>query len=283
LACRRSAKPSPCATDLQDPPRFLGRERTAIAEHVDVVGEAGCLHGRQDPRAHVVDERLASGGRGPRFGRHRVRGQARRLHAHAGSGEPPRHPELAQLGVEIEAVAALHLERGGAAPSHPLHAREALGVQVVLAGLAGLPDAREDAAAAREDLLVVGARDAQLELVAAVAAPHHVRVRIDERGHQRLSVAIDRGQLRVLGRHGARGAHPCDASVVADGEARVLEDRKLGHRCARARPLGPREREDPVRPVQEPRSIAHERQSSRIAVRPGTRTPCSRAKSIASS
>ena len=130
------------------------------------------------------------------FGRQRMRAEeascaTARPGARRRAGARPR--SMLQLGLDVEPVAGLHLDR-----------RHALGEQRVEPGQGGARRARprsrarvaahgrDDAAAGPRDLLVGRAREPQLELVRAVAAIDQMGVAIDEARRDPAAVALDR-------------------------------------------------------------------------------------------
>ena len=210
------------------PARLRGVERAALEEDVRRLGEP-CRLG-QHLGEREVEVRVAVG----ELGRHRVSAEPGR--------DPTRGPDRAQggeLGVAVEAVARLRLERRRAVAEHPAAMALDRLPQAVLPGGPRRPDGREDAAAACVELLVAGARGAERELLDAVAAEGRVRVTVDEAGDRAAAgpvelddLAVERGQV----------AHPPDGldRVAAAEDVRVLEhvnraERGAAQRCTGAR------------------------------------------------
>ena len=100
----------------------------------------------------------------------------------------PQHP---QLGLEVEAVAALGLGGGGAERQHLGQAGAPAVDQLVLARRARGGHGLDDAAAGGGDLGIGRAAEASPQLVAAIAAEHQVGMRIDEARHHRAAARVD--------------------------------------------------------------------------------------------
>ena len=118
------------------------------------------------------------------------------------------------LGVEIEPVAGLDLERRDALGQQRAHARLAGAEQLVFGGGARRAHGRQDAAAALRDLGVGGAVQPRLELVAAVAGVDDVRVAVDQSRSDPRAAAVD-GPIRAqFGRQLGARAQPGDPPVA---------------------------------------------------------------------
>ena len=227
--------------------RFLRRERAAIAEHVDVVRQPVVRHGREHVLADALYEPSAAlFAVVARVLRNRVGGETGRLDPKARCAEASGDSKLAKLGLYVQAVAAFDLERRRAGPSHPADPRDGLGVEVVFARGPGLANARQDAAALGEDLLVVGPSQAHLELVPAVTSPNHMCVGIDQPRHQRLAPAVDDLGVAMCFGDGVLWPDPGDQAVLVHRDAGVLHDPERLHRFACAGPGGAIERQDGI-------------------------------------
>ena len=137
-------------------PRLLGREPDVLlAERIDRVGQPLA----RDRREHVV----ADGGDvgvlvAVRFRRQRMGAEERRHDRHRPlDAEPARGAQQAGLGVEIEPVTGLDLDRGDALGDQPVEARGGARDELVLARRPRRLDGRDDAAAGRGDLAVARA------------------------------------------------------------------------------------------------------------------------------
>ena len=220
-AWRRGCEPS-AGGRLEDPARLVGGEDTGLAEDV---GEAGPAVGG-DPRELFVEERR---GRTPRCRRagYRNSGGTACAPSHVGTtstgpsrAEPVGDLEQPQLGLEVEAVAGLRLDRRHAVAEHLVQPAPAVGQQLRLGRRARRLDRRQDAATGGQDVEVGGAALAQLELVLARAREQQVGVRIDEAGRDRA----------------ARGVEPREA---AEGVAVGARARPRPHGAGRRRGCGP--------------------------------------------
>ena len=163
--------------------------------------------------------------------RHEVREQRRHeLHGDAVRRARDR-VEQAELALGGERVAGLDLERRRAAGEHRA---DACDEQVLeRAGRergASRPERRVDPAARRLDLLIGLARRAQLELRAAIAGEHRVRVTVDQAGRDQCSLRVERVHVRER-RGDFALAHPRDAAAL-DRDATALDH---AERRARAR------------------------------------------------
>ena len=143
--------------------------------------------------------------------------------------DPTRRSDRAQrrqLGLAVEAVARLSLERRRAGTQHPIAVSlHRLGDAGFSCG-PGRPDGREDAEARCVQLLVARAGCAARELLDAVAAKRRVRMAVDEAGDgaeaatvELLDVPIERRQLR-------HRAHCLDRPAVAE-HVRALDELPL--------------------------------------------------------
>ena len=94
--------------------------------------------------------------------------------------EPVGRLDQPDLGLEVEAVAGLRLDRRDAVAEHLVQPPPAVGHQLVRAGRPGRGDGRQDPAARREDLEVARAALAEQPLALARPGEQQVGVRIDE-------------------------------------------------------------------------------------------------------
>src|SRR5205823_12713645 len=134
-----------------------------------------------------------------------------------------------ELGLAVEAVARLPLERRRAVTTHPAAVALDRRAQAVLAGGPGRPNRREDAAAPRMELLVPGARGTEGELLDTVAAERRMRVAVDEAGDRAPSPPVDLDHVAVERRQVAHAADRADRVAVAEDE-RILDDVDLAER-----------------------------------------------------
>ena len=160
-----------------------GREHAQLAEHVAPLRQPFARHGRDHLARHQVHVLRAAGAvvHGILVGAHEGGRQADGLLLRQ-LADGAQH---LQLGLDVQAVAALHLGRGRAVREHRRQARARGRHQLVLGGGARGGHRLDDAAASGGDLRVGGARQPALQLVAAIAREHQVRVGIDEAGHHR--------------------------------------------------------------------------------------------------
>src|SRR5215218_6061146 len=131
------------------------------------------------------------------------------------------HAEGRQLGLAIEPVAGLRLERRRARAEHPgVVAPDGL-TEALLAGLAGRQDGRADSAAGGVELLVTRSRCAERELLHAVAAEAGMRVAVDEARERTAAAAVDLLDIAVRRPEVGHAPHAGDAATVRQHE-RVL-------------------------------------------------------------
>src|SRR4051812_19240336 len=95
-----------------------------------------------------------------------------------------------ELGITIEPVAGLALERRRAGPEHPIRVPAHGGDELSLAALARRANGGQDPATRRVQLLVARATGAQRELLDAVAEKGRVGVAVDQ--------ARDRAEARAV-------------------------------------------------------------------------------------
>ena len=196
------------------------READALAEGIDRIGQAGGRDGRQHVAADGGDIGIlvARGLRRQRMGAEEGRGHRERPDL----AQPPRRLQRLHLGRALEPVARLHFQRRHALGHQRIDARQGGSDQLVLAGGACRLHGRDDAAAGARQLLVGGARQAQLELVRAVAAVDDVGVAVDQAGRDPAAVAVDHVGRGEGG--GLRFRAGIDDGAVARGDQPLLDD-----------------------------------------------------------
>ncbi len=130
--------------------------------------------------------------------------------------EDARHFEHAPLGLEIEAVAGLHLEGGDALGHQALDSHRRSGNQRFGVGDSGSVDRCLNSAAAARYVLVGCAAETLLEFLDAIAAVHEVCVAVDQaRRHPQAPAILDRdasGRRQTLGL--GSGADPGDTVAL---------------------------------------------------------------------
>ena len=166
---------------LEDPPRLVRAEHAVLAEDVAEPGPA--VGG--DPGQLLVDDRadvgLGAVGPAAELGRDRVRAEVGRHDLDRPlAAEPVGGLDQPDLGLEVEAVAGLGLDRRDAVAEHLVEPAASVGEQVVDAGGPRRGDRREDAAARLEDLEVAGALLAEQPLALARTGEQQVGVRVDQ-------------------------------------------------------------------------------------------------------
>ncbi len=259
------------------------READRVAERVDGVDQSFVGERRQHVVAHGVDVVVGPAGK---FRRQRMRAEESRAHAHREHpADRPRDAQHLRLGVALEPVARLDLQRRHALGQEALDARRARRQQIGLGRGARRPYGRGDAAAAPRDLLVRRAVLPLLELVAAIAGVDDVRVAVDQPRQQPAAAAVVRDRRRRAGRDVAAPAQPRNAAVP-DADRAIAD-------LAVARRIGRERRQVDVDPqrVEVVRVTRHRpRLSQRGTVRARRRHPiigsrrfCSRAVRIAAS
>ena len=138
----------------------------------------------------------------------------------------PRNAQAARLGVDVQTVARLDLDRGHAIAQQRVEARPGRGQQFLLGRGARRPHRGVDAAARAGDVGVGRAFEALLELGRAVAGPHQVRMAIDEARRQPRALAVP-GRRRAMPRgQVAFRAEPGDAPVLDEHCAVALLERR---------------------------------------------------------
>ena len=196
-----------CAARSQIPPGLVRVEGPSLEEDVGRLGQLGGL--REDVFDEEVDIRIAA--RLRELGRDGMGTEPGRNPTRA-----PDSPELCELRVPIEPVAGLRLERGRSGSEHPLRVPRERGGEPLLAGLAGRPNRREDAPAARVELLVGGAGRSQRELLDPVAGEARVRMAVDEPGNRREAPAVELDDVGAERPQVAHAPDRADPAVFAE-------------------------------------------------------------------
>ncbi len=150
----------------------------------------------------------------------------------------PDRLELRELGVVIEAVAALALECRRAVREHRVPVPFDDLAKRVRAGRAGRAGRGQDPASRGEKLLVGRSGGAQSELVRTVAGERRVRVAVDEPGDGAEPTTVDLVHVAVDAGETHHGAERLDQPVAHENEC-VLHDLDLAEggaaqRCPRS-------------------------------------------------
>ena len=207
-----------------------------------------------------ADVRLGPVRPGPELGRDGVRPEVRRHDLdRAFPPEPVGGLDQPDLGLEVETVAGLRLDRRDAVAEHLVEPAASVRHQVVDRGRARRGDRRQDAAAGREDLEVAGAALAQQPLALARAAEQQVRVRVDQPGRDGAAAGVEPGEPARAGspRPRARSrARPAARPPRSDPPSR----RRPAHR---ERPGRRRPPPSAARPRPGPRPSGRRRRGSR--------------------
>src|SRR5205085_3356080 len=199
------------AARLEIPARLHDVERAALDEDVGSFGHLGRV--RQYVGEREVEVRI----RVVELRRNRVRSEPRRDAARG-----PDRAERGELGVEIEPVAGLPLERRRSGTQHPFAVATDDVEQLLLRGRARRTDGRHDSAAVRMQLLVARTARSQRELVDAVAGEARVRVTVDEARDRAETTPVDLDRVAFDAIELAHPSGSRDDAVVAQQE-RVLD------------------------------------------------------------
>ena len=179
-----------------------------------------------------------------------------------------------QLGLAVEPVARLRLERRRALAQHPAAVAGDGLTQAALAGGARGRHRREDPASCRVQLLVRRAGGTERELLDPVAGKARVRVAVDEARDRAAPPPVDLLHVAVDRLEVAHAPDRHDLRPLAEDE-RVLDDRDLAEECsAQRRCVAGRRHELP--------DVADE-QAAHAPGSIGRSSSCSRAAAIASS
>jgi hypothetical protein len=258
------------AAGLEVPTGLLAVEGASFEEDVGGLGEVRCV--REHVRQCELEVRVGVG----ELGRHGVRAQPRR---DATGGRD--RAERGELGLEVEPVARLRLERRRAVAQHPGGVAAHDAFELGLARSTGRADGREDPAARGVQLLVRRAGRTERELLDTVAREARVRVAVDEAGDRAATAPVDLDDVAVQRSEVGHAAHGDDVLVVAEDE-RMLEDvdrrevgasQRRGPTCRSDELLEVADQESPRRAIRHP-----------LPERPGIggSSPCSAAASAAS-
>ncbi|MGY4430125.1 hypothetical protein ACVWWO_002602 [Bradyrhizobium sp. F1.13.1] len=176
------------------------------------------------------------------------------------TAEASRGGQLPHLGLGIQAVAGLDLDRGGTLGNQRIEPRQRVCYELGLACLARRGHCRDDTAAGARDLLVARALQAQLEFMGAVAAIDQMGVTIDETGRDPAPSAID--PFGCIGIRRKISLRTCiDDMAGARGDHAMLDLTKIGA-------VGPHRGEPGVMP--DPvEALCHATVPSRMPLRPG--------------
>ena len=143
------------------------------------------------------------------------------------SAERARSGELAHLGLGIEPIARLDLDRRHALGDQRVEPRQRACHKVGLAGGPGRGHRRDDAAAGPRDLFVARPLQAQLELMGAVAAIDEMGVAVDQTRGDPAPRAID--TLRRIGIRGEVGLGACEGdTAITHGDDAALDHPEIG-------------------------------------------------------
>ena len=169
--------------------RLLDRKGDALAETVDRIDKPGLMSGRQGllrNELHIAGAVVAivrRKGMGAKKGRRDLDRQA--------LAEFARHLQHLQLGLDIEPVARLDLDRRDALGQEIFEPPRGRGEKLLLARRARRLDRRQDAAARLGDLGIGDAVEPHLEFSRPIAAIDEMGVAIDEAGGEQSAAAID--------------------------------------------------------------------------------------------
>lgn len=151
------------------------------------LGEPLAGHGGENHIANLVDKGgavpVAREGMGAEIGGDHRDG--------APAAELPRRPQHPELGVAVETVAGLDLDRGHAFREEVVEPGQGQANQRLFTCGAGGADGGEDAAAGRGDLLVGGALKPLLELARAVAREDEMGMAVDQARSDQPAFAVD--------------------------------------------------------------------------------------------
>ncbi len=213
---------------------FRDRENPLLAEDVAEGSEPAARHLGDHFFHHLVEIPLPVGAV---LDRHLVRPHEGGHHGDRVllRGEADRF-ERPQLGRGLEAVAALHLGRGGAAEQHLVEASDDGGGQLFARRRAGGLDRPYDAPAGRGDVLVGRTGQAPHDLVVTIAGKGQVGVGVDEAGNDRAAAGVQHpfGRDVYLGLEVGVATDPDDAAL-GRGQGRVRQGAELAEARANAR------------------------------------------------
>ena len=154
--------------------------------------------------------------------RHRMGAQKAGLHPDRPHlGDPPRGAQHGQLGLDIQTIARLDLDRCHAFADQRIDPRQRRRQQPVLARLARVAHRRQDPAPGARDFFVTRALQAQLELARPVAAMDQMGVAVDQRRRDQPAADIHFLAPAQVGGHRIARPRPDDpARLDRDGAIR---------------------------------------------------------------
>ncbi len=187
-----------------------------------------------------------------------------------------------ELGLTVEPVARLPLERRRAGMEHPLPVPPDGCPETVFARGSSRLDGRQDPAPGGVQLLVARPAGAKVELTDTVPREAHVRVAVDEPWDRAQAAAVELLDLSVERVEVPHATDLGDTRAVAEDE-RVLEDVDLAQGGPTQRRVGPC-RADDLREVaqQQPRRLAVRAHSESAGGIGGTSPPCAAASTASS-
>ena len=152
-----------------------------------------------------------------------------------GAAEPARHFQHPDLGIAVQSVPGLDLDRGGSLLGHRLQPAERASVELFRGGRPGGAHRGHDPAAGGRQLFVARASEPRLELGAPISPEDEMGVAIDQRRGEPAS--LERSGLRRLVRRKVRTRPDPGDLPVPDRERPVLD------RAVRVRRTGPHRRD----------------------------------------
>ena len=216
---------------LQHPAGLGHIEYARLAEHVAVAGQLLLRHSGQ----HGIDQviHIAVAVVLVFFG-HRVGAQEGGAHVHGvGLAQGLDHPQLLQLGLQVQAIAAFDLAGRHAHGQHLIQEGAGFGGEGPFALLAGVLHRAQDATAHAQDVQVAGPGQLQGDLMLAPAAEHQVGVGVhQDRRHQPAARVDDRGaRSGALGQAVLRAAVGDYALLQQDAGVFYFADFRLPGAC----------------------------------------------------
>ena len=201
-------------------PRLIHIESAALEEHV------GRLRNARSAGQDVGQREGEVGVGAVELRRHRVRAEPCRYAACV-----PHCPQAGKLGLTVEAVARLRLERRRPLRAHPGAVTLHSGPQAGLVERSRRSDRRQDAAARRMQLLVARASGAESELLDPVAAEAGVGVAVDQPGQRAAAPSVDLDEVALEWLQVAHAADGRDR-VAVDEHVRLLQQLDLSERAS---------------------------------------------------
>ena len=201
-------------------------ERNPFAEGVHGIGKT-----RLDHPWHqfATDERQVIVRPSRELRGHRVRRQERGPHGQPrGAAEPARHFQHPDLGIAVQSVPGLDLDRGGSLLGHRLQPGERASVELFRGGRPGGAHRGHDPAAGGRQFFVARASEPRLELGAPISPEDEVGVAVDQRRGDPTSVK--RPGLRRLVRRKV-GTRPDPGDLPVPDRERPVFDHGVRVRC----------------------------------------------------